>query len=105
MAWRGHVFDDHEILKLADNGGWTVAHRMAWRGHVFDDPEILKLADNDGRTVADICDKRHPEGKGKYNKILQLLKQKEIEEQRRKGIEKLENADWEELINNAPRMF
>ncbi len=82
-----------EILKLANNISDTVAHVMVNNGHVFDDPEILKWADNDGKTVADICDEKHPKENGKYNN---LLKQKKIEE-----LEK----EWEELKNNAPKMF
>ena len=45
---------DPEILKLANDIGWTVAHAMAARGHEFTDPEILKLVDDIGWTVAHV---------------------------------------------------
>ncbi|MEM1668846.1 MAG: hypothetical protein QXM53_09330, partial [Thermofilaceae archaeon] len=44
--------EDKEILKLADNEGWTVAHEQVKQGWLTEDEEILKLSDKKGNIIA-----------------------------------------------------
>ena len=51
MVQSGHVFTDPEILKVATNNGWTVAHEMAMEGVFFHDKTIQCLAINEPLTT------------------------------------------------------
>ena len=52
QANRGWTTEDLDILRLADAYGRTVAHRQASRGWTTEDLDIIRLADEDGWTVA-----------------------------------------------------
>ena len=57
------LITDPEILRLADNRGWTVAHyAAASQGQQFTDPEILNLANDRGLTVADVARRKKTPG-------------------------------------------
>lgn len=54
QADMGYRFASRTVLTLRDNRGVTVAHVMASRGYVFQGDYINNLVDNDGRRVKDV---------------------------------------------------
>jgi hypothetical protein len=54
QAMQGWTTEDPEILRLADENGWTVAHEQAARGWKTNNSEILALrVAGNGKTVED----------------------------------------------------
>ena len=82
LIGQGKVKETPEILKLASESGWTVAHWLAYNsgktGWKTDDKEILKLVSKAGWTVAHVLASRSGKTGWKTDdkEILKLVNEK-----------------------------